>query len=206
MDFVVGLPRAPGGYDAIWVIVDRLTKSAHFLAICNNFSLNRLAELYVDEVVKFHGMPVSIVSDRDPRFTSRFWLKLQKALGTSLHFSTVFHPQTDGQSERTIQTLEDMLRAYILDFKDGWVKYLSLAEFAYNSYQANIGMVLFEALYGQKCRIPVCWDEVGERKINDMELIEIFLKRFGLFGKGLKLHKIDRKVMLIIDEGNWYSK
>ena len=119
MDFVVGLPRAPGGYDAIWVIVDRLTKSAHFLAIRNNFSLNRLTKLYVDKIVKLHGVPVSIVSDRDPRFTSRFWPKLQKALGTSLHFSTAFHPQTDGQSERTIQTLEDMLRACILDFKDG---------------------------------------------------------------------------------------
>ena len=133
MDFVVGLPRTPRGYDAIWVIVDRLTKSAHFLAIRNNFSLNRLAELYVDEIVKLHGMPVSIVSDRDPRFTSRFWSKFQKALGTSLHFSTVFHPQTDGQSERTIQTLKDMLRACILDFKESWVKYLSLAEFAYNN-------------------------------------------------------------------------
>ena len=113
MNFVVGLPRALGGYDAIWVIVDRLTKSAHFLAIRNNFSLNRLAELYVDEIVKLHGVPVSIVSDRDPRFTSRFWPKLQKALGTSLHFSIAFHPQIDGQSERTIQTLEDMLRACI---------------------------------------------------------------------------------------------
>ena len=92
MDFVVGLPCAPRGYDAIWVIIEQLTKSAHFLAIRNNFSLNRLAELYVNEIVKLHGVPVSIVLDRDPRFTSRFWPKLQKALGTSLHFSTTFHP------------------------------------------------------------------------------------------------------------------
>ena len=124
MDFVVGLSRAFGDYDAIWVIVDRLTKSAHFLVIRNNLSLNQLAELYVNEIIKLHGVPISIVSDRDPRFTSRFWPKLQKALGTSLHFNTAFHPQTDGQSERTIQTLEDMLRACILDFKDSWVKYL----------------------------------------------------------------------------------
>ena len=98
------------------MIVDRLTKSAHFLIIRNNYSLNQLAELYVDEIVKLHGVPVSIVLNRDPRFTSRFWPKLQKALGTSLHFSTAFHPQTDGQSERTIQTLEDMLRACVLEF------------------------------------------------------------------------------------------
>ena len=112
------MSRASEGYDAIWVIVDRLIRSAHFLAIRNNFSLNRLAELYVDEIIKLYGVPVSIVSDRDPRFTSRFWPKLQKALGTSLHFSTAFHPQTDGHSERTIQTLEYMLRACVLDFKD----------------------------------------------------------------------------------------
>ena len=129
MDFVVGLPYAQGGYDAIWVIVDRLTKSAHFLPIRNNYSLNQLAELYVDERVKLHGVPVSIVSDRDPRFTFRFWPILQKALGISLHFSTVFHPQTDGQSERAIHTLEDMLRACVLEFQRSWVKYLSLVEF-----------------------------------------------------------------------------
>ena len=103
--------------------------------------------MYVDEIVKLHGVPVSIVSDQDPRFTSRFWPKLQKALGTSLHFSTAFHPQTNGQSERTIQTLEDMLRACVLEFKGSWVKYLSLVEFAYNNnYQASIGMVPFETL------------------------------------------------------------
>ena len=188
MDFVVGLPRAPGSYDAIWVIVDRLTKSAHFLIICNNFSLNRLAELYVDEIVKLYGVAVSIVSDRNPRFKSQFWPKLQKALGTSLHFSTAFHPQIDGQSERTIQTLEDMLRACILDFKEGWVKYLSLAEFAYNnSYQASIRMAPFEALYGQKCRTPVRWDEVGERKINDMELIMISSEKIRIVRERLKV-------------------
>ena len=117
MDFVVGLPHTLAGYDAIWVIVDRLTESAHLLAIHNNFFLNRLAELYVNEILKLHGVLVTIVSDRDPRFTSRFWPKLQKALGISLHFSTTFHPQIDGQSERTIQTLEDMLRACILELR-----------------------------------------------------------------------------------------
>ena len=105
MDFMIGLPRTQRQYDAIWVIVDRLTKSAHFLPTNVEDSLEKLAKLYVDEIVRLHGVPVSIVSDRDPKFTSRFWPSLQAALGTRLHFSTTFHPQTGGHSERTIQTL-----------------------------------------------------------------------------------------------------
>ena len=102
MDFVVSLPRAQAGYDAIWVIVNRLTKSTHFLAIRNNFSLDKLAKLYINEIVKLHIVPVSIVSNRDLRFTFRFWPKLQKTLDTTMHFSTAFHPQTDGQFKWTI--------------------------------------------------------------------------------------------------------
>ena len=109
IDFIVDLPRTRTSYDASRVIVDRLTKLAHFLAIRNNFSLDKLAKLYINEIIKFHRVSVSIVSYQDPRFTSRFWPKLQKALGTSLYFSTSFHPQNDGQSERIIQTLENML-------------------------------------------------------------------------------------------------
>ena len=166
MDFMTGLPWTQRQHDAIWVIVDRLTKSAHFLPINVEDSLEKLAQLYVDEIVRLHGVPVSIVSDRDPRFTSRFWPSLQTALGTRLHFSTAFHPQTDGQSERTIQTLEDMLRACVMEFKGSWDTHLALMEFAYNnSYQASIEMAPFEALYGRKCRTPVCWDEVGERRL-----------------------------------------
>ena len=118
MNFVIGLPRTQACYDAIWVIMDRLTKSTHFLAIRNNFSLDKLAKLYISEIVKLHGVLISIVLDRDSRFTSRFWPKLQKALGTTLHFNVAFHPQTNGQFERTIQTLEDMLWACVLEFKD----------------------------------------------------------------------------------------
>ena len=114
MDFVSGLPVSASKKDAIWVVVDRLTKSAHFIPVRTDFSLDKLAELYVSQIVRLHGVPISIVSDRDPRFTTRFWKKLQEALGTKLHFSTVFHPQTIGQSERIIQILEDMLRCCIL--------------------------------------------------------------------------------------------
>ena len=117
MDFVTGLPRTQRRHDAIWVIVDRLMKSAHFLPVNVEDSLEKLAQLYVDGIARLHGVPVSIVLDRDPRFTSKFWPSLQKTLGTRLHFSTAFHPQTDGHSERTIQTLEDMLRACVMEFK-----------------------------------------------------------------------------------------
>ena len=173
MDFVVGLPLTKGKYDAIWVIVDRLTKSAHFIPINERYSLEKLANLYIKEIVSRHGVPVSIVSDRDPRFTSRFWKSFQECLGTKLNMSTAYHPQTDGQSERTIQTLEDMLRVCVVDFKGNWDDYLPLIEFSYNnSFHASIGMPPFEALYGRKCRSPLYWDEVGERKILGPELVQ----------------------------------
>ncbi|GAB2265743.1 hypothetical protein Dimus_037846 [Dionaea muscipula] len=110
MDFVLGLPLTRRGHDGVWVIVDRLTKSAHFLAIRMTFSLDRLARLYLAKIIRLHVAPVSIVSDRDSRFVSKFWGALHKAFGTRLSFSTAYHPQTNGQSERTIQMLEDMLR------------------------------------------------------------------------------------------------
>nr|KAJ0195479.1 hypothetical protein LSAT_V11C700343970 [Lactuca sativa] len=116
MDFITKLPRSPSGHDAIWMIVDRLTKSAHFLPIKENFKMERLTRIYMQEIVRLHGVPVSIIFDQDSRFTSRFWQSLQKALGTKLDMSTAYHPQTDGQSERTIQTLEDMLRARVIEF------------------------------------------------------------------------------------------
>ena len=108
MDFLFGLPRTSRGYDGIWVIADRLTKTAQFIPIKVMSTLDQLAKLYIDRIVSQPRVPVSIISDRDPRFTSKFWPSVQKAMGTKLKFSTAFHPQTDGQSERTIQTLEDM--------------------------------------------------------------------------------------------------
>lgn len=173
MDFVVGLPTTRKGYNAIWVIVDRLTKSAHFLPIGIRYNLDQLAKLYVKEIISRHGVPVSIVSDRDPRFTSNFWRSLQEQMGTQLRLSTAYHPQTDGQSERTIQTLEDMLRSCVMDFKGSWDEFLPLVEFSYNnSFHASIGMPPYEALYGRKCRTPLCWDEVGERQMLGPEMVQ----------------------------------
>ena len=173
MDFVTGLPRTQMGHNAIWVIVDRLTKSAHFLPIKATYTLDKLAKLYIQEIIKLHGIPSTIISDRDPRFTSRFWRALQESFGTKLRFSTAYHPQTDGQTERTIQTLEDMLRACILDEGGSWDRYLPLIEFAYNnSYHSSIGMAPYEALYGRKCRSPLCWYEVGERTLLGPEIVQ----------------------------------
>ncbi|GJR97341.1 putative reverse transcriptase domain-containing protein [Tanacetum coccineum] len=142
MDFVLGHPRTPSGYDSIWVIVDQLTKSAHFLPIKKTDSIEKLAQLYLKEIVCKHGVPTSIISDRDSLFTSRFWKSLQEVMGTQLDMSTAYHPETDGQSERTIQT-----------------------------YHASIKVAPFEALYGRKCRSPVCWSEVGDSQLTGLELV-----------------------------------
>ncbi|GKC37637.1 putative reverse transcriptase domain-containing protein [Tanacetum coccineum] len=165
MDSVTKLPRTSSGHDTIWVIVERLNKYAHFLHMREDYKMERLARLYLNEIVSRHGVPISIISDRDSRFTSRFWQSMQEALGTRLDMSTAYHPQTDGQSEHTIQTLEDMHRACVLDFRGSWDVHLPLVEFLYNSsYHSSVRCASFEALYGRKCRSPIMWAEVGEVK------------------------------------------
>jgi transposase InsO family protein len=172
MDFVTGLPRTRLGHNAVWVIVDTLTKVAHFIPFRLGTSAEDMGRLYLAWQYRHHGVPKRIISDRDPRFTSRFWGRFQEALGTTLSFSTAFHPQTDGQSERTIQTLEDMLRACALTMSGDWELHLSLSEFAYNnSYHASIGMSPFEALYGQPVRTPVCWGPSGTYEPSTSEMI-----------------------------------
>ncbi|GKC33299.1 putative reverse transcriptase domain-containing protein [Tanacetum coccineum] len=133
MDFITKLPKTANGYDTIWVIIDRLTKSAHFLPIRETDPMENLMKLYMKEVVTRHGVPISIISDRDGRFTLLFWKALHKALETRLDMSTAYHPQTNGQSERTIQTMEDMLRACVLYFGKSWDRHLPLVEFSYNN-------------------------------------------------------------------------
>ncbi|WKA04339.1 hypothetical protein VitviT2T_022388 [Vitis vinifera] len=211
MDFVIGLPRTRSKKNGVWVIVDRLTKSAHFLAMKTTDSMNSLAELYIQEIVRLHGIPVSIVSDRDPKFTSQFWQSLQRALGTQLNFSTAFHPQTDGQSERVIQILEDMLRACVLDFGGNWADYLPLAEFAYNnSYQSSIGMAPYEALYGRPCRSPLCWIEMGESRLLGPEIVQETTEKIQLIKEKLKTaqdrqksYADKRRRPLEFEEGDW---
>ncbi|GJS49622.1 putative reverse transcriptase domain-containing protein [Tanacetum coccineum] len=166
------LPKTAADQDTIWVIVDHLTKSAHFLLMREDDTLDKLMRQYLKEVVSKHEVPVSIISDHDGKFTSHFWKSLNKALGTRFDMSTAYHPETDGQSERTIQTLKDMLRACVLDFRKGWDRHLSLVEFSCNnSYHTSIKAAPFEALYGRKCRSPICWAEVGDSQLTSPEII-----------------------------------
>ncbi|GJV65762.1 putative reverse transcriptase domain-containing protein [Tanacetum coccineum] len=166
MDFVTKLPKTSLGQDAIWVIIDRLTKSAHFLPMKETDSMEKLMRQYLKEVVSRHGVPVSIIFYWDSKFTSHFWKSLNQALGTQLDMRTAYHPQTDGQSERTIQTLEDMLCTCVIDFRKGWDRHLPLVQFSYNnSYYTSIKDAPFEALYDCKCRSPICWGEVGDAQL-----------------------------------------
>ncbi|GKE81422.1 putative reverse transcriptase domain-containing protein, partial [Tanacetum coccineum] len=172
MDFMSGLPRTPSGYDMIWVIVDLLTKSAHFLPMKKMDSMEKLTRLYLKEIVYRHGVPVLIISDRDIHFTSNFWRLLQKLLGINLDMSTAYRPQMDGQSERIIQMLEDMLRACVIDFRNSWDRHFPLVEFSYNnSYHTSIKAAPYAALYDRKCRSPVCWSEVRDSQLTGPELI-----------------------------------
>jgi hypothetical protein len=173
MDFITGLPCTQKGYDAIWVIVDRLTKVAHFIPVKTTYKGSQLVELYMARIVCLHGVPKKIVSDRGSQFTSRFWRSFHENMSTKLNFSTTYHPQTDGQTERTNQVLEDMLRACTLQHGGSWDKSLPYAEFSYNnSYQASLEMLPFETLYDRKCRTPLYWDQTGERQLFGPEIIQ----------------------------------
>jgi transposase InsO family protein len=166
MDFIMGLPRTQSGYDSIWLIVDRLTTVAHFIPVKTTYSGPQLAELYMSRTVCLHGVPKKIVSDKGTQFTSKFWERLHKTLDTQLRFSSAYHPQTNGQTERVNQILEDMLRACALQYGRSWDKSMSYVEFSYNnSYQESLKMAPFEMLYGHRCRTLLFWSEAGEWKV-----------------------------------------
>nr|GEY43615.1 putative reverse transcriptase domain, ribonuclease H-like domain protein [Tanacetum cinerariifolium] len=169
------------------VIMDRLTKSAHFLPMRKDYKMDRLARLYLSEIVARHGVPISIISDCDSLFTLRFWQSIQEALGTRLDMSMAYHPQTNGQSERTVQTLEDMLRACVLDFEGSWDVYLPSVEFSYNnSYHSSVRCASFEVLYGRKCRSLIMWAEVGEGYLIGPELVQETTKKISQIKDRLK--------------------
>nr|CAD40090.2 OSJNBb0012A12.12 [Oryza sativa Japonica Group] len=211
MDFITGLPRTSSGHDSIWVIVDRLTKVAHFIPVKTTYSGSRLAELYMARIVCLHGVPKKIVSDRGSQFTSKFWKKFQEEMGSKLNFSTAYHPQTDGQTERVNQILEDMLRACALDFGGSWDKNLPYAEFSYNnSYQASLQMAPYEALYGRKCRTPLLWDQTGERQVFGTDIlreaeekVKIIQERLRVAQSRHKSYADNRRRDLSFEEGDY---
>jgi transposase InsO family protein len=172
MEFRVGLPRTQAVYDSIWVIVDHHTKVTHFIPVKMTYSGAKLTELYMSRIVCLYGVPKKIVLDRGSHFTSKFWEKLHEFMDTKLNFSSAYHPQTDGQIERTNQILEDMLRARALKYGKSWDKSLPYIEFSYNnSYQASIEMAPYEALYGRQCRTPLFWSQTGESQVFGPEVL-----------------------------------
>ncbi|WVZ50042.1 hypothetical protein U9M48_001340 [Paspalum notatum var. saurae] len=177
MDFIVGVPRTQSGFDSIWVVVDRLTKVAHFIPVKITYSGAKLAELYMSNC-----------------FTSHFWKRLHESMGTKLNFSSAYHPQTDGQTERTNQILEDMLRACAIQYGTSWDKSLPYAEFSYNnSYQASIKMSPFQALYGRRCRTPLHWDQPGEKQLFGPGIIEDAERQVRMIRENLRIAQTRQK-------------
>jgi hypothetical protein len=166
MDFIVGLLRTSCGYDSIWLIVDHLTKSAYFIPVCTRYRARNYIELYISNIVRYHGIPKTIISDRGSIFVARFWKQLHDCLGTHLIRNSAYHPQTDDQTERVNQIVEDMLRACVLNDGLKWDQHLPLAEFSYNnSYQASLKMSPFMALYGRPCCTSLSWSKYRESPI-----------------------------------------
>ncbi|KAJ9553660.1 hypothetical protein OSB04_017705 [Centaurea solstitialis] len=175
MDFITKLPRTAKGNDSIWVIVDRFTKSAHFLPIWEDYKMEKLAKVYIKEIVSRHGVPISIISDRDSRFTSRFWKSLHRALGTQINLSTAYHPQTDGQRS--------------------WDDHLPLIEFSYNnSYHTGIKCAPYEALYCRKCRSPLCWVEVRDSQLSGPDIVQETTDKIAIIRDRLKAAQDRQKI------------
>jgi hypothetical protein len=171
MDFLVGLPLTLMNHDSIWAIVDRLTKSSHFIAINTTYSAKKYVDLYLDRIVRLHRVPMTIISDNGPQFIAHFWEEPHESLGMKLIRSSAYHPQTDGQ--RVNQIVEDMLRACIIHFDKSLDQSLALAEFSYhNSYQSSLKMTPFEAHYGWRYRTPLNWSQARERKFFGQALVE----------------------------------
>eukprot|EP00253_Pinus_taeda_P019316 PITA_19316 len=176
MDFITGLPKTKRNNDSIMVVVYKLSKAAHFIPVQSTYRAVQIAHIFVQNVFRLHGLPKTIISDRDVKFTSAFWRALFAELGTQLNFSTAYHPQTDGQTERVNQMVEDMLRACVMQKPTQWEDYLHLVEFAYNNgYHTSIQMSPFEVLYGRECRTPSNWSgpedklKLGPEMLQEME-------------------------------------
>jgi hypothetical protein len=173
LDFIVSLALMACIFDSIWVIVDRLSKSAHFIPVHTRYDVRRYAEIYIAHVLYLHGVLKTIISDRGSQFVAHFWEQLHASQRTRLIHSSSYHPQTDGQTERVNQIFKDMLRDCVLEHRGRWDLNLPWAEFSYNnSYQESLKMAPFEVLYGHRCRTPLNWIETGEKVIFRPDLVE----------------------------------
>jgi hypothetical protein len=194
MDFIVGLPRSQLGYDSIWVIMDRLSKVAHFIPVKTTYSTSQLAELYMLRIVCLHEVPKKIMSDKGTQFTSMFWERLHETLDTQLRFSSTYHPQTNGHTERVNHILEDMLRACALQYGRSWDKCLSFAEFSYNNnYQESLKMAPFDMLYGRRCRTLLFWSEARERKVFGPDILQEVKKQVRMVREKLRVAQSRQK-------------
>jgi hypothetical protein len=156
LDFITGLPKTQKHNDAIMVVIDKLSKSAHFIPIKSTFKDINIVEIFIKEIFRLHGIPKVVILYRDVKFTSAFWKELFAGINTNLNLSTSYHPQTDGQTKITKQVVENMIRMYVRKKLSKWEEYLHLVEFAYNNgYQTSAKLSPFEALYGRKCMTPI---------------------------------------------------
>jgi hypothetical protein len=161
MDFITGLPKLTKQNDAIMVVVEKLSKAIHLIPIKSTCNAIYIASIFLKEIFRLHGMPKEIISDRDTKFTSNFWKYLFAGFEIKLLFSTSYHPQTNGQTNRLNQVLEDMLRMHVMHHPKKWEDYLPLLEFSYNNgYKESLKMSPFEALYDRQCKIPISWDNL----------------------------------------------
>jgi hypothetical protein len=173
LDFITGFPKTQKQNDSIMVVIDKLSKSAHFIPINFTFKDINIAEIFIKEIFRLHGIPKMVVSDRDIKLTSSFWKELFARLNIKFNFSTSYHPQTDGQTERTNQIIEDMLRMYVRTRPSKWEDYLHLVEFAYNNgYQTSAKLSPFEILYGRKFTTPISWDNLTNRLMVGPEMLQ----------------------------------
>jgi transposase InsO family protein len=203
VDFVIGLPRTQSGYDSIWVIIDRMTKVAHFIPIKTTYSGPQLAKFYMSRIVCLHGVSKKIVSGRGTQFTSRFWERLHETLDTQLCFSSAYQPQTDGQTERVNQILEDMMRACALQYERSWDKSLSYAEFSYNnSYQESLKMALFQMVYGRRYQTSLFGMGLENKRFLDLTYCKKLRSKFVWLGRTFESRSLDKRAKSIIGGEN----
>jgi hypothetical protein len=171
------------------------------------YNAKKYAKIYLDQIIHLHGIHKTIISDHGAQFIARFWEQLQHALGTKLIRSSAYHPQTDGQTERVNQILEDMLRACVLQYDKNWDKCLSLAEFSYNnSYQTSLKMAPFKALYGRWCRTPLSWSQTNERKIFGPDLVIEAEDKVKIIQNNLKAAQSRQKSYADIRRRLWQNR